>query len=399
MTLALRPYQEEGRDFLASRRVALLADEMRVGKTPQAILAAHKAGAKSILVVTRAIAVRQWEEELYRWWPDVNGPRYKVLSFERATSWWQSGATGTIDVFIPDECHFAKNPAALRTQMVYGKTGFASRAGAVWPLSGTPAPKHAGELWPMLTAFGAIKMTPFEFEEHFCTRDWTGRAIGTKIDRIPELREIIYRYTLRRTRKQVAPDMPDIDFQFLNVDAPGVDIGPETRAAFDAGRETFDSEDRVAVAMAKAGPLAQEVAFAIGKGLLRQTVVFGWHREPLEQVNRQLYDMQIRSRLLYGGQSDRERQQTMDDFRDGRLSVICANILAAGTAIDLSAADHGFFLELDWVSGNNAQAANRLISMQKSTGVSFDVATMPGTVDDRIQKVLLRRVAELARLI
>jgi len=37
-----RPYQLEGRDFLAGRWHALLADEMRVGKTPQAILAAEQ---------------------------------------------------------------------------------------------------------------------------------------------------------------------------------------------------------------------------------------------------------------------------------------------------------------------------------------------------------------------
>ena len=55
--LTLRPYQEVGRDFLAARRHALLADEMRVGKTPQAILAAEKVGAQRTLVVCPAIAV------------------------------------------------------------------------------------------------------------------------------------------------------------------------------------------------------------------------------------------------------------------------------------------------------------------------------------------------------
>ena len=48
-----------------------------------------------------------------------------------------------------------------------------------------------------------------------------------------------------------------------------------------------------------------------------------------------------------------------------------ANIAAAGTAIDLSAASHGYFLELDWTPGSNLQAANRLVSMQKSEKVIF----------------------------
>jgi hypothetical protein len=54
---------------------------------------------------------------------------------------------------------------------------------------------------------------------------------------------------------------------------------------------------------------------------------------------------------------------------------------------------------LDWVPGNNAQAANRLISMEKEEKVTFDVVTWPGSTDDRVQKILLRRVAELSKLI
>ena len=62
--LELRPYQEVSRDFLASRRHALLADGMRVGKTPAAIRAACKAGARTLLTVTQAIATLQWEREI-----------------------------------------------------------------------------------------------------------------------------------------------------------------------------------------------------------------------------------------------------------------------------------------------------------------------------------------------
>ena len=65
--MELRPYQIVGRDFLLSHSRALLADEMRVGKTPQAILAAAAAGGSS-LVVCPAIAVSQWRREWQRWW-------------------------------------------------------------------------------------------------------------------------------------------------------------------------------------------------------------------------------------------------------------------------------------------------------------------------------------------
>jgi hypothetical protein len=56
-------------------------------------------------------------------------------------------------------------------------------------------------------------------------------------------------------------------------------------------------------------------------------------------------------------------------------------------------------LELDWLPANNIQAANRLISLDKDEPVTFDICTRPGTVDDHIQRILLRRAQELATMI
>ena len=77
---------------------------------------------------------------------------------------------------------------------------------------------------------------------------------------------------------------------------------------------------------------------------------------------------------------------------------MCANILAAGTTIDLSAARHAYFLELDWVPGNNVQAASRLVSMGKLDPVTCDVVTWPGSFDDKLHRTLLTRTRELSKL-
>lgn len=402
--MILRPYQETGRDFLASRKVALLADEMRVGKTPQAILAAHAAGAERITVVCPAIAVAHWHREFQKWWPGEILPRVQVLSYNKATEVHNAGLRNNCDVFIPDECHFAKNSEAQRTKMVYGKDGFAWHAGATWALSGTPAPKHAGELWPMLKAFGATGMTYYQFTQRFCTWSWDQKITGTKVERIPELKAILKTVMLRRMRREVAPEMPDIDFQFLPVEPVSrADLKYITTAWSDERISeyvvgTWDTQDRVEVAKAKALPLVENIEFAIDNGLLKQTVVFGWHREPLLAVREALVARGITAELITGGSERRQREYVQDDFRDGKLQVVVAQIIAAGTAIDLSAASHGYFLELDWLSGNNLQAANRLISMDKIEKVTMDVVTWPGSADDRVQKVLLRRARELGQL-
>ena len=206
-------------------------------------------------------------------------------------------------------------------------------------------------------------------------------------------------FMLRRTRAEVAPDMPRIGFEFLEVtpfeQADLQQVG-DIEQAIDIG--AWDEDDRIAVAKAKALPLVEEIAEAIESGNLKQTVAFGWHTEPLAVVTMSLLARGIKALEITGQTSQAKRQWVQDSFKAGETQVVVANILAAGTAIDLSAASHGYFLELDWLSVNNMQAANRLVSMQKAEPVTFDICTMPGTVDDRVQRVLMRRVNELNRL-
>lgn len=409
MTLALRPYQEIGRDFLAARSRAFLGDEMRLGKSAQAIAAADKIGAGRVLVVCPAVAVEVWRRQ-WALWSGRNvhvverdpvapaGADVTVVSYNRAVQHADILRAARWGVLIPDEAHFAKNPDALRTRAIYGPQGLGHSAGAIWPLSGTPAPKHAAELWPVMRAFGVTSMGYEAFVRTYCTFNrLDGRPTGTREDMIPELREMLGKFLLRRTRREVAPELPELEFDFLPLagKAPaGWEDAPVDEAGLLGWMEDREHEDlRKLTAMAKAGPLIEHVRFALDNELLARTVIFGHHIEPLERIARELD-----GRLITGKQSLRERARVQDDFRAGRTRVVAANIQAAGTAIDLSAASQAYFLELSWVPGDNLQAANRLISLEKHEPVSADVATWPGSVDDRVQNVLIRRVRQLNQL-
>lgn len=406
----LRPYQIVGRDFLAARTKALLADEMRVGKTPQAILAAAEVRAKQVLTVCPAIAVPQWRTEWIKWWPeDQEPPRVLVTSYDKARDRVAELTAQRWDVFIPDECHYAGNPTALRTALVYGKSGVGWTSDHIWPLSGTPAPKSVASLWPMFKAFGIVGMTYEEYVRRYCRTDRGGKILGTREDMIPELRELLAKCMLRRKRKEVAPDMPDIDFNFLNVEpkfGPGALLSsPELRTL--SGDELLDwmeknaeneRQFRIDVAKAKVSALAEQIIFAVENELYAQTVVFGFHVEPLEMLTRILNDRGIKAATLNGKTSDGERVRIQQGFHRGEIQVVDANVVTAGTAIDLSPARQGYFLEMDWVPGTNSQAANRLISMEKEDKVNIDVVTWPGSTDDHIQRCLLTRVRELATL-
>lgn len=408
LTLVPRLYQLEGRDFLASHRHALLADEMRVGKTPQAILAAAKVEAKRVLVLSPAIAVPMWRFQIPTWYRDcldAAPPVRLCVSFEKALLMRDEILADRWDVTIIDEAQFAGNPEAQRTKLIYGKGGIGWRSDYLWALSGTPAPKHAGSLWPLLYAAGVTKMLYSDFLQRYCRIDWLSqRPVGTKEEMIPELRALWQQIGLRRTRKQVAPEMPDIGFDFLQVDIGKVDLADPGALSDDRlleGMESHanvDREDRVAVALAKVESLIEEVGFALANGLLKSTVVFGWHLDALRKVTSCLRAMGVQAEMLYGETSEAKRVEIQEKFRLGLIDVVVGQIRACGTAIDLSAASHGYFLELDWVPGNNVQAANRLIAIGKDEPVTMDIVTAPRSVDDRVQRVLLRRARELSKL-
>lgn len=407
----LRPYQEQGRDWLASKRHALLADEMRVGKTPQAILAAHKIGAKTVAVLCPAVAVPHWEREVVKWWPNDGTPHpsWMIRSYESARKYRAQFMTRRWDLLIVDEAHYAKNPDAQRTRMVFAKEGIGWRADRIWCLSGTPAPRHAGELWPLLRAFGVVGMPYSEFVRRYCYSDRkTDRILGTREDRIPELRELLAKVMLRRTRAQVAPEIPKIDFQMLPV-RPVLDVlaeekgyalpdDPAAAALWIERNAEHLAEWRIAVARAKVPPLASEIITCVDAKLYEQTIVFGHHTQPLVELCNALRKDGKRAELLTGGTTRPIREMIQERFRNGETQVICANILAAGTAIDLSAAWHGYFLELMGTPGNNLQAANRLVSLDKVRPVTYDVVSWDGSFDSKIQAVLTRRVRELDQL-
>ena len=156
--------------------------------------------------------------------------------------------------------------------------------------------------------------------------------------------------------------------------------------------EHVDAEDRIAVALAKAPTLAIEIQECLDAGDYKQTVVFGYHVEPLRTLGEILTAAGIDASIITGETPAVRRQNVQAAFKAGVCQVLIAQMIAAGTAIDLSAAQHGYFLELDYVPANNSQAAHRLVNMQTQDPVTFDVLTWPGSMDDRVQRTLLRKV-------
>lgn len=410
----LKPWQVEDARWLASRRHALLANEMRTGKTLTALEAARHIEAEDILVVCPAVARFNWarniQDHLGRR-PQValrrSEPRLGsivVTSYDLASQ----VADENWDLVILDESHYLRRCEAGRTQTILGKGGLVHRADRTWLLSGTPAVNHYGELWQALYVFGLYKAAYEEFLREFCIV-FQG-PYGTQIrgsKNHEKLKALMAGFMLRRKFAEIAPQLPPIELSDYTIEMPR-EAGPLDSQVL---RDALNTHDPMAalemqapavatlrryIGLAKVNRVAELVRDELDENM-DKIVLFTYHREVLEGLKRALMGFSPVS--VAGGDNPNRREQAVRLFKDDpRCRVFIGQILAAGTAIDLSVASNALFVESSWVPGENAQAAMRLQNINQDRKVSAHFIGMAGSIDEQIQRVVRRKTKDLSNL-
>ena len=426
----LWPFQRASASYCLDRTHALDADQPGLGKTPTAIAINNEIQAGHALVVCPASIRHQWRERIIEWdidaldnrdiavivssrrgipWPL---PKWTIISWELVHSpgLWRALAKSHFDHLILDEAHYAKNPLAKRTRAIFAKGGAAWHARRIWAATGTPAPNNPAELWPLMRAFG---VTPYDYEDfvsRYCRVDRNGFIRGGKRAMIPELHRALVPVALRRMKSEVMPELGRIDVQELAVE-PRMDWVPKdiypviedfsTDAAITVEwllqHRTKLATWRRYTALTKAPAVYDTIKFELARGLLDKVVVYGYHREALFRLYRHSIDDGIEAELITGDTPERERHEAIARF-NVRSKVMYANILAAGTAINLAASHQGIMLELDWVPGNNVQAMQRMHRSPQTKPVTIRVAVAANTVDEVVTRVLESKTADLLKL-
>lgn len=426
MSLELYPFQAEGARFLADRRRALLADEMGVGKTPQAIRALGDRRRK-VLVVAPAIAGPHWEREFDAWSQAEH--KVEVISYDRLRGHLRQYLQDWTHLIV-DECHFAKNATAQRTHAIFGPQGVARRARRTWLLSGTPAPNHYGELFIPLKSFGLWRGTYKDFLRRYCIVTPVGEVLGSTRDpaRVAELRGILEGFMLRRKKEHVYPDMPPISVNPWPVEADAKylsDIAPvdgdrtkhqaiaqakELEAALaripnkeDWGaylQEHFDHYGplRKYNGILKVPAVFEAIKFELENRLVDKVVVYAYHRAVIHLLQELLKGAGVNVTSVYGGTPGHKKENAQKKFKSWRRGVFIGQIQAAGTVIDLTTAHHGYIIEKDWVPGNNAQALMRMHRHGQTKPVTIRDVELVNSVDSVISATLTRKMRELLAL-
>jgi len=408
-------YQTIGADFLASRFRAFLADEMGLGKSKQAVDAACKVGARTIVVVCPASVRPVWHREFQLWWKGTP-PDVFVFSYDELVSSPRRRLELMklqIDVLILDEAHYLKNPTAKRTKAVYTTTGIARNAVYVWALSGTPNPGgHAGELWTHAVAmYGEplpydtwvrtyCSIAPSQYSTPFSPRY---RIVGNKKKAIPELRDKLSGWMLRRTVDEVLKDLPDITWGELPIEGTKVLleageraavndlIGAERKGAWGAAVKILKGTDmarlRKRIGIAKLPAIKQYLADTVAPG--EKVVLFAYHTDVIHAL---AIHFGVNAVRLDGSTTATEREKAVTQFQkpDGPQFFI-GQIVAAGTGITLTAARRVLFVEPDWTPGNLAQAVKRVHRIGQDRPVLAQLAYLKDSVDELVVRVALRK--------
>lgn len=351
-------YQDIGADWLVEHERGYLGDDCGLGKTPQAVVAAKRIGAKRVLCVAPASALTNWRRAWERWGPEKT--TFAALSYaDRRVE----DTAGIWDLVILDEAHYLKRATAQRSQRVWR---VAAQAPVCWPLSGTPAPNNAYELyaplrvlWPKLLKAHGVN-TARDFADRYCKWYWTTRGpriTGVNDANAAELKEILSQVMLRRKEADVDLQLPPlrVDVHYLPHD-PDLDKELEEAGVDD---ETPDATYRRVLGTWKVGGVADVISEELAIGQYQQIVVGAYHLAALAYLRERFKKFGVC--YLDGSTTQKKRDEAVDRFTsDPTNRVMLMQQTAGGVSLNLQCSSEVALVEPSWVPDDNYQFIKRI---------------------------------------
>lgn len=427
----LRPYQKQGvywMHFLAENGFGgILADEMGLGKTVQALAFLGTAVGRCLVVAPSSLLIN-WQREAERFLPQkrvlvISGPQRHALEWAKADILITSYpllrldavrlAEEHFDVVVLDEAQHIKNPESQAAQ-----AAFRLRAGRRFVLTGTPVENSVRDVWSLMHfLMPGYLGTRGDFKERY-EQPISDEPGG------PEHRRMVQRlspFLLRRTKKAVAPELPDKIEQVV-----WCELSPVQREAYsklvDLSRREVgkademknksqarmlmltallrlrqacndlrllggDFENQDDSASGKMEALDELLSEALEGG--HRLLLFSQFSSMLDLLQRWLEARQVAFCRLDGATRDRTAQ--VDRFQTGEVPVFLISLKAGGVGLTLTAADTVVHFDPWWNPAVEAQATDRAHRIgQKSVVTSYKFITR-GTVEEKILQLQNRK--------
>ncbi|HBH22519.1 MAG TPA: hypothetical protein DDY13_03765 [Cytophagales bacterium] len=439
----LRHYQKEGVNWLNFLHQfgwgGILADDMGLGKTLQILtfLSIRKSKTPSLIVVPTTLMFN-WENEIEKFCPSLpayfhygpnRGQNKKVFKgndviittygmVANDIEWLKEI---TFNYVIIDESQAIKNPQSLRFKSVC-----LLKAKNKIAMTGTPIENNTFDLYAQMHfvnpgLLGNMKSFKDQFSQPI-DRDGNGQVAG-------ELRKMISPFLIRRTKEQVAKELPPKteDVLFCTMEK-------EQRQVYDAFRNKYrnmlmgkieedglekskiyvieglmklrqicDSpellsgdEDYGSVSI-KVEELLRNIEEKTGK---HKIVVFSQFVSMLKIIQKALDHDGVLYEYLDGKSTKKARKQSVERFQeDENCRVFLISLKAGGTGLNLTAADYVFLVDPWWNPAVEEQAIDRTYRIGQDKKVFAYRMICKDTIEEKILNYQEKKKAIAADII
>ncbi|WP_411680744.1 DEAD/DEAH box helicase [Clostridium thailandense] len=413
----LREYQISGFKWLKNLSElelgGILADEMGLGKTVQTIAFLTAEENKKSLIVTPTALIYNWKNEIERF-----APKLKVIilhgnirKYEEIMSRLEEFSIvlttyGTLrnniekykeiqfDYCIIDEAQNIKNPGAQSTKAVKeidAKVKFA--------LTGTPIENNLNELWSIFDFIMPGYLYSKEtFDEKFVS--------NIECD-LEELKLLIKPFILRRTKKEVAKDLPDkIESQIL-VEMTSVQkslYNSYIKNIQEKMKNKADNNIEILTYLTKLRQICLDPSlifdeykggsgkFKVAMSLIEEQaasgeklLLFSQFTSVLKKIAKLLEDKAINYLYLDGSTSSKERIRLVNEFNSSDESkIFLISLKAGGTGLNLTSATLVIHFDPWWNPAVEDQATDRAHRIGQKNVVEVVKLVARGTIEEKI---------------
>jgi len=365
----------------------LLADDMGVGKTRPAIVAAMLIGARTVIVCPASLKLN-WRREIINCGVCPNGifvvngsgdelplsATWIIVNYENLTVVLHQREFVTGCTLIIDEAHFIKEPRAQRTQRAFELASYATRR---FLLTATPMLNGPSELYTLLRLSGhpAASISFSHFEGQYSrSRELLGQRVGE--------------WLLRRTKDEVLT-LPE---KVRNM--PCIEPPEGLRAEYD---EIYEDDDyipiqkltrlRQALERMKL-PFVIETAESVDDS--SKVLIFCQYKVTIANLLAHFGDRAVR---FTGNESQRKRDEAVARFNspDSGVRYFVATMECGGVGLNLTAANYVIIASRHFTPSVQQQAEDRAYRIGQSRRVEVIIPTVANTVDEDIEKLLQQK--------
>jgi non-specific serine/threonine protein kinase len=439
----LRPYQVAGYHWLNYLNEVgwggILADDMGLGKTVQALsfIQRFKENNEKMtaLVICPTTLMFNWENEIRKFTPNVSykihhgGERIRdkkifeehdvvITTYGTLRSDIKFMLETEFDYVVLDESQAIKNPQSKVT-----KAACLLNAKNRLCMSGTPLQNNTFDIYAQMNFLNPGMLGSIEYFRN---------EFATPIDKFGEkehkehLKKLLFPFILRRTKEQVAKDLPEKTETILFCE-----MEEEQRNIYDAYRN--DYRDKILGVIKEQGIDKSQLTILQGLMKLRQicdspaimnekeplpnvsvkleelgreitenignhkALIFSQFLGMLALIRGKLTELGVKFEYFDGSTTATERERAIQSFqKDDEVRVFLISLKAGGVGLNLTAADYVYIVDPWWNPAVEQQAIDRTHRIGQTKNIFAYRMICKDTIEDKILQLQEKKRA-LAR--